>query len=202
MKKCVKCADYYDNCVDMSHILDVRICYVMLFITTGIGFVKFQLVLDLHPTNSLVDALLQRIKSLENQLDKKQTIIELLINKTNNITNVAHVVETIPENVNLKRKTDSSTSLGHNISRDIITVDNKKDNTHLKKNQSRNIINNKSSNARSAVDIRTTVKKSVVIIGGSIINVIEPKGLNKSNSVKVTAHPCASSRDIVIIPLF
>ena len=105
MKNCVKCADYYDNCVDMSHNLDVSLCYVMLFITTGIGFIKFQLVLDLHPTNSLVDALLQRKKSLENQLDKKQTIIELLLNKTNNITNVAHVVETMPENVNLNVKT-------------------------------------------------------------------------------------------------
>ena len=71
----------------------------------------------------------------------------------------------------------------------------------MKQNQSRNIIKNKSSNARSTVDIRTTVKKSVVIIGCSIINGIE-KCLNKSNSVKVTAHPGASSRDIVIIPLF
>ena len=167
------------------------------FITTEMGVVKSQLVKDLHPTNSLVDALLQRIKSLENQLDQKQTIIELLINKTNNINNAAHVAETMPENVNLKHKTDNSTPLVHNISRDVITVDNKKDNTHLKQNQSRNIINNKSSNARSTVDTRTTVKKSVVIIGDSIINGIEPKGLSKGNSVKVTAHPGASSRDIV-----
>ena len=45
------------------------------FITTEMGVVKYQLVQDLHPTNSIVDALLQRIKSLENKLDQKQTSI-------------------------------------------------------------------------------------------------------------------------------
>ena len=154
----------------------------------------------------LVFALQEHITSLEKQLSDKQQIIESLLH-----TNKNHDINNKRDDRSIKKiqngnntQVNKTISISNNNSQDKPTniksnlITSKTIKSNLKSNENDNIIIKKQNNSKPSENKKKqkNIKKSVVVIGDSIINNIEARGLGNKHHVKVKPFSGASSDDM------
>ena len=143
---------------------------------------------ELKTKDKIIDQLLKSLGSLTNSELKKKNIIHKLLDQTNDE----------------EKKKSIQRQNGINTESDI--ADNKSDEKHsvkkTKKHAERNKVNNSPNNAESRdVKPKTNKRKKirVEILGDSMLNGVQEKGLNKNAdiNIKIPKYPGASSTGIL-----
>ena len=126
----------------------------------------------------VIKALNDRIASLEKQLDQKQSVIEGLLNiKSSSYIYEAQNINTASTLQNVENSHKQKSPLRINTT-----------NTISEKTKERN----KKQSHQPPI-----IKKSIVIIGDSMLNNIDPKGLGKKHQVKVRSYGGSTTKDMI-----
>ena len=145
--------------------------------------------------NILLESLRDRIIFLENQISVKDNLIEkciesnflthksLLSNNISQIKKPMNTQEETPSSLLLNRETTKPTNHYQNVhKRNDVFQDDPKRNDDARNN---------------VIEKQATVKKSIKIIGDSIISNIDPRGLGKMHAVKVLPHSGSTTEDMI-----
>ena len=183
---------------------------------SNIKSVKSPAKTDFMPTSDkeetlLVSVLRGQIRSLERQLDDKQRIIESLLNCQQNFVRGVSSVNVgqtnscentdITRDIKFKSTNNSNKAIKINVDANDHMGKANDERISIKSNNSVNINDHKGkANEERAVisnNNNTNCKKNIVIVGDSIINNIDAKGLGKNHNIKVRSYGGATTRDMV-----
>ena len=183
---------------------------------SNIKSVKSPAKTDFMPTSDkeetlLVSVLQGQIRSLERQLDDKQRIIESLLNCQQNFVRGVSSVNVgqtnscentdITQDIKFKSTNNSNKAIKINVDANDHMGKANDERISIKSNNSVNINDRKGkANEERAVisnNNNTNCKKNIIIVGDSIINNIDAKGLGRNHNIKVRSYGGATTRDMV-----